>query len=222
MTKQKKKGKLRVGRLFLLLLILTAIAFACIKFIDIPIMSITIKGNSILTDQEVLEQASLEDYPSFLSTFTFNVRKDLEKNPYIKKAVVTPGLLNFKINITEEKVLFINKETNEKVTANSKVKDDKLVCVPYLINKVPDKKYNHFIKQMGKINQNILCKMSEIKYDPNDIDEDRYFVYMNDGNTVYLTVNKFSKINKYDSILENVGKQNGTIYLDYGDYFEVK
>ena len=79
-----------------------------------------------------------------------------------------------------------------------------------------------FIKGLGKINKDILCKMSEIKYDPNDIDLDRYFVYMNDGNGVYLTVNKFNKINKYNEILESVGKQNGTLYLDYGDYFQAK
>ena len=73
-----------------------------------------------------------------------------------------------------------------------------------------------------KIDDDILCQISEVMYDPNDIDADRYYLYMNDGNSVYLTVNKFSKINKYNTILENVGKQNGTLYLDYGDYFEVK
>ena len=75
---------------------------------------------------------------------------------------------------------------------------------------------------MEKIDTDMLCQMSEIKYDPNEIDKDRYFVYMNDGNGVYLTVNKFKKINKYNTILENIGKQNGTLYLDYGDYFEAK
>ena len=65
-------------------------------------------------------------------------------------------------------------------------------------------------------------KPDKLKYDPNDIDLDRYYVYMNDGNSVYLTVNKFNKINKYNEILESVGKQNGTLYLDYGDYFEAK
>ena len=75
---------------------------------------------------------------------------------------------------------------------------------------------------MNKIDKDVLCQMSEIKYDPNDIDLDRYYAYMNDGNSVYLTVNKLKKINKYNEILESVGKQNGTLYLDYGDYFEAK
>ena len=75
---------------------------------------------------------------------------------------------------------------------------------------------------MTKLNKNVLCKISEIKYYPNDIDKDRYLAYMDDGNEVYLTVNKFKKLNKYDTILESIGKQNGVLYLDYGDYFEAK
>ena len=45
---------------------------------------------------------------------------------------------------------------------------------------------------------------------------------MNDNNIVYLTINKINKINKYDTILESIGKQDGIINLDYGDYFEPK
>lgn len=222
MKKQKRKRRLKFRRVFLLLIILGIISFLCIKFIDVPIMSIKIKGNSILTDEEIIKQAKLEDYPSFISTFTFSIKNRLEKNAYIKKAKVTKGLLSINIVINENKVLYINKFTNEKIMINSKIKDDKQVCAPYLTNNIPKNKLSSFIKGMSKINKNVLCKMSEIKYDPNDIDNDRYYVYMNDGNEVYLTVNKFNKINKYDTILESIGKQNGVLYLDYGDYFEAK
>ena len=132
------------------------------------------------------------------------------------------GLLNITITIEEKKVLYIDSLKNEKVLEDVKIIDDKVLCVPYLINTVPTDKQEGFIKAMKKIDKDILCLISEIKYDPNEIDKDRYYLYMNDGNSVYLTVNKFEKINKYNSILENVGKQNGTLYLDYGDYFEVK
>ena len=144
------------------------------------------------------------------------------KNNYIESAKVTKGLLSVNITIQEKKILYIDKETNYKYTYNSKFKDDKSICVPYLIGSVPEGKMKRFIKAMNKINSDMICQMSEIKYDPNDIDEDRYYVYMNDGNSVYLTVNKFDKINKYNTILEKIGKQNGTLYLDYGDYFEAK
>lgn len=222
MQKKRKKRKLKVGRLFLLLLIIGAISFACFKFIDIPIRSIVIKGNNVLTDNEIIKQAGLEDYPSYFSVLSIVVKNKLKKNPYIEEVKVSKGILNIKITVKEKKILYIKGDTNEKVTADGVIKDKKLVCAPYLLENVPEKKQARFLKAMSKIDADILCQMSQIKYDPNEIDNDRYYVFMNDGNSVYLTVNKFDKINKYNTILENVGKQNGTLYLDYGDYFEVK
>ena len=222
MKKAKKKRKLKKLRLLFLLLVIAGISFAFIKLFDVRIYSIKIKGNKILTDQEVIETAKLEDYPSFFQTLSYTIKKRLLKNNYIESAKVTKGLLSVNITIQEKKILYIDKETNYKYTYNSKFKDDKSICVPYLIGSVPEGKMKRFIKAMNKINSDMICQMSEIKYDPNDIDEDRYYVYMNDGNSVYLTVNKFDKINKYNTILEKIGKQNGTLYLDYGDYFEAK
>lgn len=222
MKKQRKRRRLRVGRLFLLIFILLAISFLCIKFIDVPIKSITIKGNEILSDQEIINQAKLQDYPSYFSTFSYSIKKMLINNPYIEEAKVRKGILNIKITVKEKKVLYIDYKTGNKITTTNEINDEKSICVPYLTSEIPSNKKEEFIKAMNKIDKDVLCKMSEIKYDPNEIDEDRYFVFMNDGNSVYLTVNKFEKLNKYDTILENVGKQNGVLYLDYGDYFEVK
>lgn len=220
--KKKKRRRLKIGRLFLLLLILGVISFAFMKFFDIKIRNIVIKGNFILTDQEIIELANLQNYPPYLEVFSYKVKKDILKNKYVKEAKVYKGLLSVNIKIKEEKVLYIDSLTNDKITMTSKINDNKIICVPILTNSIPLKKQNEFKEAMNKINKNVLCQMSEIKYDPNSIDDDRYYVYMNDGNTVYLTVNKFKKINKYNDILENIGKQNGTLYLDYGDYFEAK
>ena len=151
--------------------------------------------------------------PSFITTFGYNIKQKLQKDKYIKSASVSRGIFSFKIKITENRVLYIDKTTNEKVLTNARIKDNKVVCAPYLINEVPKEKLEGFNKAMEKIDEDVLCQMSEIKYDPNDIDKDRYFVNMNDGNSVYLTVNKFEKINKYNSILEKVGKINGILYL---------
>lgn len=222
MKKTKKKRKLKKIRFLFLLFFIVGISFAFIKLFDVRIYSIKIKGNKILTDQEVIETAKLEDYPSFFETLSYTIKKRLLKNNYIESVKVTKGFLSVNITIKEKKILYIDKETNYKYTYNSKFKDDNSICVPYLIGSVPEGKMKRFIKAMNKINSDMICQMSEIKYDPNDIDEDRYYVYMNDGNSVYLTVNKFDKINKYNTILEKIGKQNGTLYLDYGDYFEAK
>ena len=45
---------------------------------------------------------------------------------------------------------------------------------------------------------------------------------MNDGNLVYVTLPKITKINKYNSIYSGLEGKKGIIYLDSGDYVEVK
>ena len=220
MQKKKRKKRLRVGRLLFLLLLLAAISFAFIKYVRVPIRSINISGNNILTDQEIIDIAKLDNYPSYFEVISYVVKKRISKNEYVSSVNVRKGLLNVKINIVENKVLYIDSKTNEKVMLNTKVKDDKVICVPYLTTSIRSGHEEEFRKAMNKIDSSVLCKMSEIKYDPNDIDEDRYYVNMNDGNGVYLTINKFKKINNYDTILESIGKENGILYLDYGEYFK--
>ncbi len=222
MKTHKKRKKLRIKRLLLVLFILFVIPFLCVKISSIPIKSIIIKNNEILTDYEIIKEARLENYPSFIKSFSFSIKNRLKKNKYIEDVKVRKGLFSITIDVKENKVLYIDSKTDEKIMLNSKIKDDKNLCVPYLINEVPSSKKEDFIKGMNKIDKDMLCLISEIKFDPNEIDKDRFFLYMNDGNIVYLTINKFEKINKYNKILENVGKQNGVLYLDYGDYFEIK
>ena len=110
--KKKKRRRLKIGRLFLLLLILGVISFAFMKFFDIKIRNIVIKGNFILTDQEIIELANLQNYPPYLEVFSYKVKKDILKNKYVKEAKVYKGLLSVNIKIKEEKVLYIDSLTN--------------------------------------------------------------------------------------------------------------
>ena len=68
----------------------------------------------------------------------------------------------------------------------------------------------------------ILLKISEIEYVPNNVDSERFALKMNDGNLVYITLNKIEKINKYNSIYSSLDGKRGIIYLDSGDYVEIK
>ena len=61
--------------------------------------------------------------------------------------------------------------------------------------------------------------ISEIKYDPNNIDKERFLITMNDGNYVYVTLYKITAINEYLKILSKVNKK-GILYLDSGNFFE--
>ena len=74
---------------------------------------------------------------------------------------------------------------------------------------------------MQLIDRTIINRVSEIKYDPNSVDEERFLFTMNDGNYVYLTLTSFKKINNYVDILKNFENQKGILYLDSGEYFQV-
>ena len=45
---------------------------------------------------------------------------------------------------------------------------------------------------------------------------------MNDGNEVYTTISKLDKLNKYESIVAKLNGKRGILYLDSGNYLEVK
>ena len=94
--------------------------------------------------------------------------------------------------------------------------------VPRLLNYVPDTKYESFIKNMGKIDKSVLAKISDIEYKPNEYDKDRFLLYMDDGNMVYLTLTKFDMINYYNDVLEQLEDKHGILYLDNGNHFQIK
>ena len=75
---------------------------------------------------------------------------------------------------------------------------------------------------MKDVDVNILSKISDIEYVPNEIDKERFLLYMDDGNVVYLTLTKFDMINNYDEVLGQVENHKGILYLDNGNYFQIK
>ena len=71
------------------------------------------------------------------------------------------------------------------------------------------------------VDLDVLERISEIKYDPNDVDSERFLLFMNDGNYVYLTLDRFNNVNSYIDIIKKFGSKKGILYLDSGEYFKV-
>ena len=121
--------------------------------------------------------------------------------------------------------MFFDTNKNQYVLENKESVDDESICnnfrVPRLLNYVPDVKYESFIKNMIKIDKAVLSKISDIEYKPNDYDKDRFLLYMDDGNMVYLTLTKFKIINRYIDVLAQLENHKGVLYLDDGNYFKI-
>lgn len=222
-----KRKKLRVFRLLLVLLILGGLFFGVVFYLKLPVINIVIKNTEYLNDDYVIELAKLKNYPSFYSVTTKKIEKTLLSSPYINKVEVKRKFYHtFVIEIEENRALFLNEADQSIVFENKesiKVQEElSLFRVPRLLNYVPDTKYDSFIKGMKNIEEDVLGKISDVEYQPNDYDKDRFLLYMDDGNMVYLTLTKFKMINYYNDVLSQLEGRKGILYLDNGNHFQIK
>ncbi len=221
--KIKKKVKIRILPILILLVIVGFIVGSYYLLTLIPIKNIYITGNEYLTDQEIIELAGIENYPSFLRTTISSMKRNIKQSDYISNVKITKKLFaEVHIEIEEQNLLFRKEENGKVVLANQKeVEDDQKYQLPILLNYVPDTKYDSFIKGMNEVTNDIKNQISEIRYYPNEQDEDRFLLYMNDGNYVYLTLTKFKQINYYEDVLEKLEGKKGILYLDSGNHFQI-
>ena len=221
--KIKKKVKIRILPILILLVMVGFIVGTYYLLTLIPIKNIYITGNDYLTDQEIIELAGIENYPSFLKTTISSMKRNIKQNDYIKNVKITKRLFaEVHIEIEEQNLLFRKEENGKVVLANQKEVDDgQKYQLPILLNYVPDTKYDSFIKGMNEVTNDIKNQISEIRYYPNEQDEDRFLLYMSDGNYVYLTLTKFKQINYYEDVLEKLEGKKGILYLDSGNHFQI-
>ena len=219
MEEEKVVKKFSLVKLVLVLLIMYIIGFLCYKVAISRITNIYIKNNNILTDQEVIDASGLRNYPSFILTTNYSIKNKLLKNDLVKKVKVKKGLWGkVYIDIEEYKPLFIYED---KVILDNKNEVDLDISLPILVNKVDDDILDKLISKYESINDEIKLMISEMKYDPNDIDKERFLFTMSDGNYVYITLYKLSSIDEYLKITSTLKDKKGILYLDSGNYFEV-
>lgn len=219
--KKVKVRKIRYGRILLFLVLISFIIYLLVHFVNFPIKNIYITGNTNLNDQDIIELLKLENYPSIFSLNSIEAEKKLKKNSYIKDVKIEKKLLKeVHIKITESKPLYYDISTKQTILETGESVDEEL-NVPTLINYVPDTVYDLFLEKMKILSDDILSRISEIKYDPNDVDEERFLFYMNDGNYIYTTLEKFDNINQYIEIKKTLDNKKGILYLDSGEYFQI-
>ena len=219
-----KKRKLKVVNFLIGLCILFVLVFGVYLFLQIKVKNIIIKGTTYLNDDTILEIGKIKDYPEYFLTRAHQVEKRLEKDKYIYSAhLKKKSGFTFEVTIQENIPIFFDTNQNQYVFNHGEEfkEEEYSFSVPRLLNYVPDKKYVKFKKAMGEIDSDILLKISDIEYQPNDYDKDRFLLYMDDGNMVYLTLTKFKTINRYNDVLKQLENHKGILYLDSGNHFKI-
>ena len=222
---KKKKRVLKIKNICIFIGILILIIGLIYYIVTMPIKNIYIKGNKIISDDEIIESTNLYRYPSFILTTKKSLIKSIKKNSYIKSVNIKKKLGNI-IEIKIEEYLPISITNEDKIVLdNGDILENSynLMDVPILSNNIEDKDiYNNFTNKLSKINSNILRQISQIEYSPIEVDKDRFLLYMDDTNLVYITLTKINKLNKYNKIKDVLEGKKGIIYLDAGNYVELK
>ena len=228
MTKKViKKKKLKLTNFLLILLAFFIVAFGVLSLLKIPVQNIVILNNNYLDDDYILSLGKIKNYPKFFLTRSSRVEKDIEKSGYVKDAKLSKKFgFVFELYIFEYHPLFFDVNKNEYIfdDAHGVVDNDisHQFRVPRLLNYIPNDKYTKFISEMSKVRSNTISKISDIEYRPNEYDKDRFLLYMDDGNMVYLTLTKFKMINHYNDVLKQLDNHKGILYLDNGNHFQIK
>lgn len=218
---KRKKKRIRFDRIFLCLFCIILSIYLLINILNIPISNIYILNNDYLTDQQIIEIAKIEDYPSTFKNLSLQIKHRLEQDIYIKKATVyKKWLTKTYINVIENRPLFYYQSTNKTILLDGTSVDEVFVT-PTVLNYITDKYYELFIEQMSLLDLQVLNRISEIEFAPNEVDDNRFLLSMKDGNFVYVDISTFNKMNKYISIIENLPDKKGVLYLDYGNNFDI-
>lgn len=220
-NKKKKRLKIRYGRVFFALFILGLIVYIFLHIFDFSIRNIYVKNNVYLTDQQIIERAKLQNNPSTFQELTLLMKQNLEKDVMIKHVKVEKkGFSSVTITVEENRPLFYDKNQNKTVLLDGTL-TDMIYVVPTLINYTPDKLYQKLQKKLSELDTMLLTRISEIEYNPNEVDTSRFLLSMADGNYVYLSLNQFQKINSYVDIIKTFQGKKGILYLDSGEYFKI-
>ncbi|MBE6153479.1 MAG: FtsQ-type POTRA domain-containing protein [Firmicutes bacterium] len=228
-TVKVKRKKLRIGIVFLVLIMLSLFAYLGYYLfentIDDRIKNIYVIGNKYTKDYEIIELAKINNYPRFLSISSNEMERRIKTNPFIKEVDVKKKFGNqIYIYITEYNPLFYDRNNQKLILETNKdlVVEKMIDDIPTLINPVTDESvYKNLITKFIKINDEVKQKISEINYIPNEVDKERFLFSMKDGNYVYITLTKIEEVNKYLDVLSTLNNKKGVLYLDSGNYFEI-
>ena len=221
MKKKKKNKKKIILKILIIIIILGSLIF---YFKNMKIKNIYVTGNNTLKDQEIIELAGINNYPNLFQISSKKIEKKIKLNPLIDSVKVKKTFLGkITINIKEYNLLLKNEIDNTIYLDNGQkiANDINIIGLPTLTNDVDKDILNKFLKKLNTINKDILSKISEITYSPNEYDQDLFLFLMNDGNYVYITTTRLDNINKYENVLLELEGKKGIIYLDSGNHFEI-
>lgn len=213
--------RIRYKRLILFLIFVLILGFFVFKLLTLKISNIYVSGNMYLSDQDIIELSKLSNYPRAIFTYSNIIEANINKSSFIESCDVKKrGFSKIYINVVENRPLFYDQISNKTVLKNGDSVSEKY-NVPSLVNSVDKSVYSIFLSQLSLIDYSVFNNISEIEYSPNSVDSNLFLFTMNDGNYIYVNLEKFESVNKYFDMVVNFNNHKGILYLDSGEYFKI-
>ena len=225
--KKVKRRRLNIKNFIKFILVIGIFIYIGYYVFNIPISHIEITGTNRLKDSEIIRVADLVNNPPIFQVLSIDIENKIERLALVEEVKVKKSLTGvLTLKIKEAKILFLKKSTGKIVVDSGKEIDDNnaYLGVPILIGSVPDSNLQDLVKGLTQIDQCVLQSINEIYYEPSKttdgtiIDETRFKLLMNDGNTVYMNTINIKQLNKYleiaSGLINKVGDKRGILYLD--------
>ncbi len=221
--KKRKKKRIKFKGLIFIILIIYLLIMAFYYVWNLPIKNIEVKGNKYTTESEIIKASTINKKTKLFKISSYRIKKGIKKLDYINSVKVSKDIFGkITIEVTEESILIYNMLDSNYILSNGKEVslDEDIIGIPSLINYVPDDILTRFAKNFAKIDESVRAMVSEIEYNPDikeevTIDDERFFLKMNDGNAVYINIINMDKLNKYKEAIASVFDQTpGVLSLD--------
>ena len=231
--KLKQARKKKANRRLVFYLSIFFILISVIVYIQSPlsdVKTINIKGNSIVSDEEITELAQLNDSPNIWAISKKNMEQKITDSPMVESANIKKKLpRTVQINIDEYDMVGYVKENDyflpvlENGEKLSEIKSKTMSGKAPLILDFTEEIYLEKIsEELNELPDNIRKLISEIHWNPSDDNKNKILLYMNDGYTVDGTIRNFAeKMKVYPSIVSQLPEDaEGIIHIGVGAYFE--
>ena len=227
MNKRIKKRKLNFKRILFFILLIYILCYSIFYILNQRIRHIDIDGNKIVSDNEIIKLAKLDNYPSIFRYSSNKLEKDIKSHKLINDVEVKKKLgFIIDIDIEENKLLFYYLNEEKIVLSNGDIiknNINEVLGIPTLINKPDSNLLIKFINYFKDIKEDIIYEIDTIEYYPTInkngkiIDKDLYKLIMNDGNTIITNSKNVNLLNKYNDIYASLSDRKGIINLNSGE-----
>lgn len=216
-------AQMRYAWLVFLVLIGITMPFACLGLqqVNVQIKTETLNESYLREHLKLADKSFLwkiQDQEQFLT----NKLKKI--NPRVSNVTLTKVNANtVRLNVLQMKVsgYVLKNDQYYWVTATGHLsaKPAKLASdAPIIQNFKSQKNFIKIAKQIHKLPLSIIQNMSQVVWKPDKLNDERIIIFMNDGNTVYASLNDLDKkLKYYPEIAANMQKP-GIVDLQFAAY----